>query len=126
MPNIPRPTGGKHLAFFHVLPTHSSTRSYLKMSNAKFPVTPLPMLLPEEQLASLESLMSTLLSTSQTTAVALMCVLALIDSTLPTALNSAAPAMAQTSPSMVQAATTAIPLPMDLSNLPAFLEAYKV
>ncbi|KAG5642803.1 hypothetical protein DXG03_002108 [Asterophora parasitica] len=96
------------------------------MSNAEFPVMPLPMLLPKKQLASLESLMSTLLSTSQTTAIALACVLALIDLTLLTASNSAAPAVVQMSPSMAQAATTAIPLPTDLSNLPAFLEAYKM
>ncbi|KAG5640032.1 hypothetical protein DXG03_001611 [Asterophora parasitica] len=96
------------------------------MSNAEFPVTPLPMLLPEEQLASLESSMSTLLSTSQTTVTALMHVLALVNSTLPTASNSAAPAVVQMSPSVVQATAAAIPLPKDLSNLPAFLEAYKV
>ncbi|KAG5640127.1 hypothetical protein DXG03_001011 [Asterophora parasitica] len=83
------------------------------------------MLSPEEQLAFLESLMSTLLSTSQTTAVTLMHVLALVDSTLLMASNSATPAV-QTSPSMAQATTAVILLPMDLSNLPAFLEAYKV
>ncbi|KAG5640273.1 hypothetical protein DXG03_009560, partial [Asterophora parasitica] len=76
------------------------------------------MLSPEEQLASLESSMSTLLSTSQTTAVTLMCVLALVDSILLMASNSAASIVAQ-------AATAEIPLPTDLSNLPAFLEAYK-
>ncbi|KAG5640006.1 hypothetical protein DXG03_001812 [Asterophora parasitica] len=96
------------------------------MSNTKFPVMPPPMLSPEEWLMSLESSMSTLLSTSQTTAAAFACILALIDSTLLTASNSAAPTVVQMSPSMVQAATAAIPLPMDLSNLSAFLEAYKV
>ncbi|KAG5639163.1 hypothetical protein DXG03_003826, partial [Asterophora parasitica] len=95
------------------------------MSDAKFPVTPLPMLSPEEQLAFLESSMSTLLSTSQTTATALMHILALVNLTLPTALTPATPAVVQTSPSMTQAATTAISLPKDLSNLPTFLEAYK-
>ncbi|KAG5639941.1 hypothetical protein DXG03_002283 [Asterophora parasitica] len=84
------------------------------------------MLLPEEWLASLESLMSTLLLTSQTTAAAHACVLALIDLTPPMASNSATPAVVQTSPSMAQATATAIPLPTDLSNLPAFLKAYKV
>ncbi|KAG5639819.1 hypothetical protein DXG03_003331 [Asterophora parasitica] len=108
-----------------ILPTHSSTHSHLEMSDAEFPITPLPMLSPKEWLASLESLMLTLLSTSQTTAVALACVLALVDLTLLTASNSAAPAVVQISPSVAQAATAAIPLPMDLSNLPAFLEAYK-
>ncbi|KAG5640640.1 hypothetical protein DXG03_007699 [Asterophora parasitica] len=96
------------------------------MSNAEFPIMPPPMLLSKEWLASLESSMSTLLSTSQTTTVALACILALIDSTLPMASNSAAPAVVQMSPSMAQATTAVIPLPMDLSNLPAFLEAYKV
>ncbi|KAG5640068.1 hypothetical protein DXG03_001346 [Asterophora parasitica] len=110
----------------HVLPTHSSTHSHLEMSDAEFPVMSRPMLLPEEWLASLESSMLTLLSTSQTTAVALTCILALVNSILLMALNSATPAVAQTSPSVVQAATTMIPLPTDLSNLPAFLEAYKV
>ncbi|KAG5635639.1 hypothetical protein DXG03_005277 [Asterophora parasitica] len=84
------------------------------------------MLLPEEQLVSLESLMLTLLSTSQTTAITLVHVLALVNPTLLTASSSAIPAVVQMSPSMVQAAATAIPLPTDLSNLPAFLEAYKV
>ncbi|KAG5640210.1 hypothetical protein DXG03_000550 [Asterophora parasitica] len=42
------------------------------------------------------------------------------------ASNPATPAVVHMSPSMTQAAITAIPLPMDLSNLPAFLEAYKV
>ncbi|KAG5640262.1 hypothetical protein DXG03_009610, partial [Asterophora parasitica] len=83
------------------------------------------MLSPEEWLASLESSMSTLLSTSQTTTIALAHVLALINSTLPMVSNSATPAVVQTSPSMAQAAATGIPLPTDLSNLPAFLEAYK-
>ncbi|KAG5640465.1 hypothetical protein DXG03_008554 [Asterophora parasitica] len=96
------------------------------MFDAKFSVMPPPMLLPEEWLASLESLMLTLLSTSQTTTVTLACVLALIDLTLLTASNSAASTVAQTFPSMAQAATAAIPLPMDLSNLPTFLKAYKV
>ncbi|KAG5640672.1 hypothetical protein DXG03_007591 [Asterophora parasitica] len=109
-----------------VLPTHLSTCSHLKMSNAEFPVMPLPMLSPEEWLASLESSMSTLLSTSQTTTIALMHILALVNLTLLMASNSAAPAVVQTSPSMAQANTTAKPLPMDLSNLPAFLKAYKV
>ncbi|KAG5641369.1 hypothetical protein DXG03_005385 [Asterophora parasitica] len=85
-----------------------------------------PMLLPEEWLASLESLMSTLLLTSQTTTATLLHILALVDSTLLMASNSAAPTVVQMSPSMAQAAATAIPLPTDLSNLPAFLEAYKV
>ncbi|KAG5640850.1 hypothetical protein DXG03_006823 [Asterophora parasitica] len=95
------------------------------MSNAEFPIMPLPMLLPEEWLMSLESSMLTLLSTSQTTAAALACVLALVNLTLLMALTPVTPAVVQTSPSMVQAATAAIPLPMDLSNLPAFLKAYK-
>ncbi|KAG5640955.1 hypothetical protein DXG03_006536 [Asterophora parasitica] len=62
--------------------------------------------------------MLTLLSTSQTTAATLMCILALINLTLPTALTPVAPAV-------VQAASTIIPIPMDLANLPAFLEVYK-
>ncbi|KAG5640334.1 hypothetical protein DXG03_009208 [Asterophora parasitica] len=49
---------------------------------------PLPMLSPEEQLASLESLMSTLLSTSQTTAAALICILALVMANLPAFLEA--------------------------------------
>ncbi|KAG5640088.1 hypothetical protein DXG03_001260 [Asterophora parasitica] len=69
--------------------------------------------------------MSTLLSTSQTTAAALMHILALVDSTLLTALTPVAPAVVQTSPSMVQAAAAMIPLSTDLSNLSAFLKAYK-
>ncbi|KAG5640849.1 hypothetical protein DXG03_006822 [Asterophora parasitica] len=96
------------------------------MSNAKFPIMPPPMLSPEDWLASLESLMSTLLSTSQTTAAALAHVLALVNSTPLTASNSATAAVVQMSPSMAQATTAAIPLPTDLSNLPTFLEAYKV
>ncbi|KAG5640612.1 hypothetical protein DXG03_007911 [Asterophora parasitica] len=61
----------------------------------------------------------------QTTAATLAHILTLIDLTLPTASNSAAPTVVQMPPSMVQAATAVIPLPTDLSNLPAFLEAYK-
>ncbi|KAG5640361.1 hypothetical protein DXG03_009035 [Asterophora parasitica] len=96
------------------------------MSDAKFPVMPLPMLSPKEWLVSLESSMSTLLSTSQTTTVALVHILALVDSTLPMASNSATTTVVQMSPSVPQAATAVIPLPTDLSNLPTFLEAYKV
>ncbi|KAG5640285.1 hypothetical protein DXG03_009525, partial [Asterophora parasitica] len=79
-----------------------------------------------EWLASLESSMSTLLSTSQTTSAALTCILAIVDLTLLMASNPATPPVVQTSPSMVQAATATIPLPIDLSNLSAFLKAYKV
>ncbi|KAG5640205.1 hypothetical protein DXG03_000578 [Asterophora parasitica] len=77
------------------------------------------MLSPEEWLMSLESSMSTLLSTSQTTAATLMHILALVNLTLLTASTPVAPIV-------VQAATATIPLPTDLSNLPTFLEAYKV
>ncbi|KAG5639386.1 hypothetical protein DXG03_003765 [Asterophora parasitica] len=70
--------------------------------------------------------MSTLLSTSQTTAATLAPILALVNSTLLIALTPVTPAMVQTSPSIVQAATATIPLSTDLSNLPAFLKAYKV
>ncbi|KAG5639845.1 hypothetical protein DXG03_002943 [Asterophora parasitica] len=96
------------------------------MSNTQFPIITPPMLSPEEWLMSLESLMLTLLSTSQTTAAALAHVLALVDLTLLMASTPVASAVVQTSPSMVQATTATIPLPPDLSNLPAFLEAYKV
>ncbi|KAG5641995.1 hypothetical protein DXG03_003824 [Asterophora parasitica] len=87
------------------------------MSDAECPIMLPPMFSPEEQLASLESLMSTLLSTSQSTAMALTCIL--IDLTLLTALIPATPAV-------VQATTATTPLPTDLANLPAFLESYKV
>ncbi|KAG5639923.1 hypothetical protein DXG03_002360 [Asterophora parasitica] len=87
------------------------------MSDPKFPIMPLPLLLLEEQLALLESSMLTLLSTGQTTAAALMHVLALVDLTLLMALISVTPAI-------VQATTITIPIPTDLANLPAFLEAY--
>ncbi|KAG5640797.1 hypothetical protein DXG03_007180, partial [Asterophora parasitica] len=70
------------------------------MSDAEFPVTPPPMLSYKEWLASLESLMSTLLSTSQTTAIALVYALALVNSTLAMASNSATPTVVQMSPSM--------------------------
>ncbi|KAG5640965.1 hypothetical protein DXG03_006519 [Asterophora parasitica] len=103
----------------HVLPTHLLTHSHLEMSDAKFPIMPPPLPLPKEWLAFLESLMLTLLSTSQTTATALTCILALVNSTLPTALTPVAP-------TVVQAATAMISLPTDLANLPTFLKAYKV
>ncbi|KAG5634449.1 hypothetical protein DXG03_005883 [Asterophora parasitica] len=69
--------------------------------------------------------MLTLLTTSQSTAAALAHVLDLVDLVPLTASISVTPGVAQTFPSMVQATTTMIPLPTDLSNLPAFLEAYK-
>ncbi|KAG5639987.1 hypothetical protein DXG03_001933, partial [Asterophora parasitica] len=61
----------------------------------------------------------------QTTATALVHILALINLILLTASTPVSPAMVQASPSMVQAATAAIPLPTDLANLPTFLKAYK-
>ncbi|KAG5639905.1 hypothetical protein DXG03_002511, partial [Asterophora parasitica] len=102
-----------------ILSIHSSTHSHLKMSDAEFPIVPPPLLSPEKWLASLKSSMSTLVTTSQSTAAALACVLALLDLAPMTTLLLAAPAV-------VQAATSSIPLPMDLASLPAFLKSYKV
>ncbi|KAG5640307.1 hypothetical protein DXG03_009292, partial [Asterophora parasitica] len=75
--------------------------------------------MPEEQLASLESSMSTLLTTSQSTATALVHVLALVDLI---SLTESIPAAS----TMVQVTTAAIALSTDLANLPTFLESYKV
>ncbi|KAG5647121.1 hypothetical protein DXG03_001076, partial [Asterophora parasitica] len=77
--------------------------------------------MPEEWLVSLESLMSTLLTTTQSTGI-----LALVDLVSLTASTPAAPTVVQVSPGMVQAATASIPFSTDLANLPTFLESYKV